>query len=387
MRCTNFLLIVFSAFSMTSCYRSSKEPNAFQLPPVEVSALTIHLKTVPVVFEYVGAVQSYHRIEVRSRVEGYLEKIGYIEGQLVHAGDLLFKIDPKPFEAAVDNAKGEVAVQEAGLWNAKRLLERLKPLYEQNAASRKDFDEALAMELAAKAQVDSAQARLKQAELNLNYTTIQSPITGLSGESTYSEGSLITPGASNYLTTIATIDPVYVSFHISESDVLKQRREIAHNQLELPKDLNFEVELILADETVYPYLGKVDFTEPTFRPSTGTMMSRALFPNPEGILRPGQFIRANVLGATRPHVVTIPQRAILQGNKGLFVYIVVDGKAVKRAVEPGEWYGDEWIINSGLKEGDVVIIDGVNKIEEGSPIIIQKVHSKGIIPSKISQPQ
>ncbi len=348
---------------------SSGPPTA---PPVEVTAVTVESKTIPVTFEFVGVVNGYHSIEIRSRVEGVIVKIGFNEGQLVKEGDLIYVIDQRPFLAALDNAKADLMGEEAQLWNASRAVERLKPIFEKNAASRKDFDEALAQERTSKARVAAAEAKLKQAELNLNYTNITSPITGLSAESTYGEGALISPGGK-FLTKITTIDPIYVNFHISESDVLKEHREIQQNLLQLPPDRNFDVEIILADGTVIPSQGKLDYTSPTFRPETGTMMMRALFPNPEDILRPGQFVRAKLLGAKRLHAIEIPQRAVLQGGKGMFVYLVKDGKAVQQNVEPGEWIDDNWIITSGLKDGDVVIVDGVDKILPGSPVTIQEL--------------
>lgn len=346
------------------------QPGLFSHPAVEVDVVKVEPKTLPANLEYTGTVSSYHRMEVRSRVEGVITSIDFIEGQLVTKGDVLFQIDPAPFLAALNNSKGDLAAEESVLWNAKRAVERIKPIYEQKAASRKDYEDAISALKTAEARVASAKARLEQAELNLSYTTITAPITGLSGESTYGTGALITPGSSKYLMQISDIESVYVNFHISESDLLKQRREIAQGSLDIPDSKKFDVEITLADGTVYPYRGKLDFTEPTFRPETGTRMMRALVPNPEEFLRPGQFVRVHLLGATWPNAISIPQRAVLQGSKGMFVYLAVDGKATAQPIKAGEWYDDDWIITSGLKEGDLVIISNVDKLEPQTPITI-----------------
>ncbi len=356
----------------TSCKNSDSTSQHPEMPPSEVSALTIHPHTIPVVFEYVGVMQGYDTIEVRPRVEGYLQEIAYKEGSLVKSGELLFKLDAESYQAALDNAKGDLAVQTANWRQASQAIERLQPLFDQNAASKKDLEDGGTALQAAEAHVASAQARVRQAELNLSYTTLTSPIDGLAGESTYSVGALIVPGASKHLTTITTIDPIYVYFHMSENEVLKQKKLVQSGMLDLPANHNLEVTLELADKSVYSAKGHVDFTEPTYRQSTGTMMLRAAFPNPESLLLPGQFVRVKLSGATRPQAIAIPQRAVMQGNKGMFVYVVVDGKAAIQDIEPGDWQGDSWVINAGLKEGDVVIVDGINKLQPGSAVVVKE---------------
>lgn len=352
------------------CQSENGGDQPFSMPPVEVDVVKVVPKTLPAELEYTGTVSSYHSMEVRSRVEGVITSIDFTEGQLVNKGDVLFHLDPAPFQAALNNSKGELAAEESALWNAKRAVERIKPIYEQKAASRKDYEDAISALKIGEARVASAKARVEQAELNLSYTTITAPITGLSGESTYGTGALITPGASKYLMKISDIEFVNINFHMSESDLLKQRREIAQGSLDIPDSKKFDVKLTLADGTVFPNLGKLDFTEPTFRPETGTRMMRALVPNPDEFLRPGQFVRVHLLGATWPNAISIPQRAVLQGSKGMFVYLANEGKAEAQPVKTGEWYNDDWIITSGLKEGDLVIISNVDKLEPQTPITI-----------------
>ena len=365
------LKLIFLLSLLSSCQPHEEEAPT-ELPPVEVTTLKIKPQTIPAIFEYVGFAQSSHPVEIRARVEGYLDKIAYTEGEIVHEGDLLFQIDPRPFQASLDVAKGELARQEAILWNAKRSVDRLKPLFEQNAASRRDLDNAISQQLASEADVQSAKAKVTEAELNLNYTTINSPITGLSSRSNYREGALISPGPNGLLTTISVINPMWVDFSVSQADLLKYGDETQKGLLIQPKDQKYKVEIVLANGSVYPYKGNVNFAEPILAQSTGTMHIRAEINNPTGVLLPGQFVKVRVLGVIRPNAILVPQRAVQQGKKGMFVYVVQNGKAVTRYIEPGDWYKDQWIINSGLQKGDVVITDGVNKVQQGSTVIEKK---------------
>lgn len=344
------------------------------LPPVDVTTIIVERKTVPAKYEYVGVAVSSHPVEIRARVEGYLDTLAYIEGSVVQEGQLLFQIDPRPFEAALDNAKAELERAKAVLWNADQSVKRLKPLYEKNAASLRDLDNALASQMSAQADVDAAQAKVVTAELNLNYTTITSPITGLSGASNFREGALISPGRNDLLTNVSVIDPIWVNFNVSEGDELKARQEIKKGQLEYPKDMNFTVEVILSDGTVFPDKGVIDFANPTYQQTTGTMLIRAVLPNPDGLLKPGQFVRANAMGAKHPNAIVVPQQAVQQGKSGMYVFVLSkDKKAEVRGVTVGDWYENSWIITSGLKPGEEVIVTGVNKVRPGSTVNVKKV--------------
>lgn len=349
---------------LTACHQET--PPARQETAVDVIATTIEKKTIPAVYEYVGFARSSHEVEVRARVTGYLNSIDYNEGQFVSKDQLLFQIDSRPFEAALDSTKGDLAKQEAVLWDAKRSVERLKPLYEQKAASRRDLDSALSQEAGSRANVDSGKANLVQAELNLAYTTIRSPVNGLAGVSNFRVGALIITNES-LLTTISVIDPIWINFSIPERDILQSNDEQLKGTLKFPENDDFTIEAVLADGSVLPNAGKVNFFSPTYDSKTGTMMARAELPNPKGTLRPGQFIRARISGAVRPNAIVVPQRAVVQSKKGLYVYTVnSESRAVITYIDAGEWVGDQWIIKSGLQAGDVVIIDGINKIQAGS---------------------
>jgi membrane fusion protein (multidrug efflux system) len=360
------LLFALTAIFLTAC---SERHEPVMRPPPVVRTLVVQPQTIPVVFEYVGMAQSSHLVEVRSRVEGYLEEIAFQEGTLVKKGSLLFMLDLRPFEASLENAKGDLARQEAVLWNARRTTERLRPLYEQNAASQRDLDNAIAQELAGEAAVQSAQAQVRQAELNLDYAIMRSPIDGLTSQSNLREGALITVGQRDPMTTVSIIDPIWVVFSVSDQAMLTGRREIEKEQLKLPPEDNFTVEVVLSDGSLFPAQGKIDFTDPSLDQSTGTMNVRAVFKNPDMILRPGQFARVKVLGATRPNVLLVPQTAVIQSTNGMFVYVVnKENKIEIRQIEPGEWYQDQWYVKVGLSTGDRVVVDGVNKIRPGETV-------------------
>ncbi len=359
-----FLLIILV---LCACNKAEKPPQG-----IPVTTYKVEPQTIPAIVEFVGVAESSHLVEIRSRVEGYLWKIAYKEGSFVNEGDLLFQIDPRQFEAAVDEVKGELARENAALWASEQAVERFLPLYEQKAASKRDLDNAVARRLANEATVESLKAKLTQANLNLSYTSITTPISGLSGRSKYREGTLITPSINGLLTIVAIVDPIWVYFSVSDSYLLSTRQEIEKNTLKYPENDDFDVALTLADGSLFPHVGKVDFTSPTLDPSTGTMTVRAVFPNPEKILLPGQFVRAQVIGATRPNAIIIPQTAVQQGEKGMYVYIInKEKKAELRLVTVGDWYENNWIIKSGLSAGEEVIVSGVNKVMNGTLVTSQ----------------
>lgn len=343
----------------TSCHKEVIKPPT---PAVPVTFITIEPKTIPAVFQYVGVINSSHQVEIRARVTGYIEEIAYVEGSFVNKHDLLFQLDPRPFQATLAQMKALVASQEAVLWQNKRAVARYKPLYEKKAASQRDLDNAIAAEMSADAQLLSAQAQVESAQINLDYTTIRSPVSGLTGQAKYRVGALISP-EQDLMTTVSVVDPIWVEFSIAEQDVLKSQEDRAKGRLIFPENNEFQVELVLADQSIFPEKGLVNFSSPTYSEKTGTLMIRATLPNPHSILLPGQFVRVNVLGATRPNAVVVPQQAVVQSKGGTLVFIVNDqNHAEMHPVEAGPWDGKNWIINSGLKKGDRVIVDGVNKL-------------------------
>jgi membrane fusion protein (multidrug efflux system) len=325
----------------------------------------------PVDFEFTAQTQSSREVEIRARVDGFLDKRVYTEGQLVHAGQVLFQMDPKPFEAMLQTAKGQLAQQQARLYVTKANLARVIPLTKQNALSQKDLDDATGNEKEAESAVIAAQGQVQTAELNLSYTTIKSPLTGLSSFARQQDGSYVTATAAGLLTYVYQLDPMWVNFSVSENEMLGYRDQIEKKQLIFPANDDFEVSVVLADGTLYPSVGHINFLNPAFNVQTGTFLVRASFENPKGSLRPGQFVRARVSGAIRPNAILVPQRAVLQGAKSHFVWVVDnDSKAHERVVETGEWHGDDWFISDGLQAGERVVVDGAIRVVADTPLKI-----------------
>ncbi len=339
--------------------------------PIEVTAVTVVPEDTPVVAHFVGETESSHLVEIRARIQGFLESILYEEGTVVEKGQKLFAIDRKPLEAEYQKARGQLAQQEAQLENAKKTLDRVRPLAEKNAVSQKDLDDALGSYRKAVAAVLGSEGAVREAELNLGYATITSPIKGLSGEAKKQTGSYISGGQDSLLTYVARIDPIWVNFSISENEYLRMIQEVQVGTLVEPEGDRYEVEIVLADGSTYPVTGHLIFADPSFSPRTGTFMVRAEIANPHGMLRPSQFVRVRLHGAVRPDAVVIPRRSLLQGAKGFFVWIVdQENTARVRKIVPGNWLGDGVFVNEGLRSGDRVVVDGIVKLAQGVPVTV-----------------
>ncbi|MFM0077611.1 efflux RND transporter periplasmic adaptor subunit [Paraburkholderia sediminicola] len=363
-----FLMLAMLTLCLVACHKAATLPAAGQ---TEVTVMPVVQTDTPVDFEYTAQTQSSREVEIRARVDGFLDKRLYTEGQMVHAGQTLFLMDPKPFDAALQTARGQLAQQQARLTVAKANLARVIPLAAQNALSQKDLDDATGNEKQAEAAVIAAQGQVQTAQLNLSYTTIKSPLTGLSSFARQQDGSFVTASASGLLTYVYQLDPMWVNFSISENELLKFREEITAGRLRFPANDDFEVTLIMADGTEFPNHGHISFTNPAFSTETGTFLVRASFANEKGQLRPGQFVRARVSGASRPKAILVPQRAVLQGAKSHFVWVVdKDSKAHQRVVEVGEWHGDDWFITQGLQPGERVVVDGAIRVAADVPLKI-----------------
>jgi membrane fusion protein (multidrug efflux system) len=361
------LAIALSATLFAGCERAGSQPPNGR-PPPEVTVITVEPRTVPATFEYTGQTAGRREVEVRARVTGILLKRNYREGDAVTAGQSLFTVDPAPFEAALARAQADVASAEARLEQARRNSARLEPLFAAKAVSRKEYDDATSAEEIAAADVKAARARLTEARLNLDYTRVEAPIVGIAGRAQRSEGNYVS-GPDVLLTTVTQINPIYVLFGISDEERLKLNREAEAGRLTLPKDGQFEVSVKLAEGSTYANSGRLNFSDVRISGTTGTSEARAELPNPTGLLRPGQFVRVILKGAERPDAILVPQRAVLEGPKGKFVYIVTaEDKAEPRPVEVGDWQGDDWIVTAGLNPGDKVIVDGVMKIGPGAPV-------------------
>jgi membrane fusion protein (multidrug efflux system) len=355
------------------------------MPPAEVVAVTVEPKSLPVSFEYVGQTAGSREVEVRSRVSGILLTRNFKEGAPVRKGESLYSIDPAPFEAALARAEADVAAAEAREQQARRNAARLKPLYAEKAVSQKDYDDAVFAESIGAADLKASRARLADARLNIGYTKVEAPVSGVSSRSLRSEGTLVS-GPDMLLTTVVQVDPIWVIFGVPDNEQSRLQKEIEAGRLVLPKGGSFEVALRLADGSLYPRTGRINFADVRVSPTTGTRESRAEVPNPNG-LRPGEFVRVILKGATRPNATTVPQRAVLEGPQGKFVYVIDEkGTAQPRPVQLGEWAGDEWIVTDGLKPGDKVIVDGVMRIGPGAPVRVAD-SSQQQPPQQKGQPQ
>jgi membrane fusion protein (multidrug efflux system) len=358
------------AAALVAC---SKEPPPPQRPPPSVSVMTVTPQTIPYASTFVAQTESSRQVDILARVSGFLDRIAYREGEVVKEGQMLFQLDPKPFQAQLDGAKGELQAQQARFTTARATLDRVKPLAAQNALSQADLDRAQGEFDSAAAAVYAAQAKVKEAELNLGYATIRSPVSGVASRAALREGAYVnslSPDAK--LTYVAALDPIWVNFSVSQNQVTRNRELIGKGIVIPPKGEAYDVELALPDGTPYPHQGKISFADPSFSQDTGTFLVRAVIPNPKHDLRPGMFVNATVRGAVRPNAIVVPQLAVQQGSNGHLVYVVKeDGTAEVRPVVVGDYQGEkDIVVESGLRAGDRVVVDGVLKVVPGQPVKI-----------------
>ncbi|WP_417778866.1 efflux RND transporter periplasmic adaptor subunit [Stutzerimonas xanthomarina] len=331
--------------------------------------MTVDPRPIPNIIELPGRVQAVRIAEIRARVNGIIQERLYEEGTDVEVGTPLFQIDPREMRANLKAAKAALERAEATALNAAQDVRRYKGLVAKQAISQQEYDTALATLRTAKADVSQAEANVQSAELNLEYTTVESPIEGRAGRAQVTEGALVSASEGTLLTTVEQFDPVYVNFSQSSSDLLEVRARIASGELELPDESRVEVKLILENGSEYPHPGYIDFYAMSIDETTGTVAVRAEFPNPDKLLLPGQFVRARVNAGVRPNGVLIPQRAVVVNDQAARVLLVgEDDKVASHEVELGELQGSEWVIRSGLKKGDVVIVEGGGSVRSGAAV-------------------
>ncbi len=322
-------------------------------PPPEVSVVTVAPETVAARYEYVGQAEASRSVEVRSQVTGVIVARPYAEGTDVAKGALLFRIDPTTYEAAYRSAQARLA-------NADRTLARLKPLLAARAVAQKDVDDA-------QQAFDQAQAAADQAKKDYDDTFVRAEIAGRAGRALLELGARVT-GPGDLLTTVERVDPIYVNFSPSDQDVLRWRRDVKDGRLVMPKG-PLAVQVTLADGTVYPRTGTLNFTDLALQPATGTQELRAELENPQHLLLPGQFVRVRLLGLKHPGAILVPQRAVQQGLGGAFVYLLDAGdKVATRNVIATAWDGGSWLIAQGLAAGDRIVVDGLQQVAPGSPV-------------------
>jgi len=343
-------------------------PKAPAKAPVEVTATTVERRDVPITAVYVAQTQSSQAVNIQARVSGFLDKRVYVEGSLVKKDQVLFQMDPKPFQAQVDAAQAGLQRNQAAFEVAKANLARTKPLAQQNALSQKDLDDAQGQYEQTAAAVEGSKAQLLEAQLNLSYTTIRSPVDGVSSYAAVADGTYLNPQNSQ-LTTVSVLTPMWINFSVSENEMERIRNEVRAGTLRLPEGGRFVVGVEMVDGNLFPYTGQITFADPSYNPTTGTFLLRATVNNPAGVLRPNQYVRVRLTGAIRPNAVVIPQRAVQQGAKGHFVWVVnKDSQAELRPVTVGEWRGEGWLISDGLANGDRVVVDGGLRLTQGAPV-------------------
>ena len=331
---------------------------------VPAKVLEVAPQRVPIVLEAVGQVQGSKEVEVRARVSGILLKRLYNEGDFVRAGSSLFQIDPVPYQIALAQANAQIAQERARQEQTGREAIRLKALAEERAISQKEFDDAISAQKMSNATLQAAEATLHQAELNLSYTLVTAPVSGIAGRIARSEGSLVTAGQdSSLLTTMNQVDPIWIRFSLSESDLAK----LPGKRFDRIKSA--EVRLILPDGSPYPLKGRLNFAATQIDPRLATQELRAEFGNPRVQLLPGQFVRVRVVAGERDNVFLVPQTAVIQTEKTFLVFTLdKENKAAARPVEVGDWVGSDWMILSGLKPGDRVILDNLLKLRPGATV-------------------
>jgi membrane fusion protein (multidrug efflux system) len=329
--------------------------------PVAVHLVKVAPRSVPISFDIVGQVEGSKQVEVRARVPGILVKQFYREGDPVREGAPLFEIDRAPFEVALAQARGQRAQAAAQIAQGRREEARLKPLVDERAVSRKEFDDATSAREMAEAAVQLADAAVRQAELNLSYTNVTAPVAGISGRAEHSIGTLMTTDAAgSLLTTINQLTPIWVRFSLAEADLAKLPG--GHLSRATPAD----VQLALPDGSLYPTKGRLNFTATAIDTKLGTQQLRAEFDNPREQLLPGEFVTVRIAAGQRDNVFLVPQAAVIQTEKQNLVFVVdADGKAQSRPVKTGDWIGTDWAITSGLNVGDRVIVDNLLKIQPG----------------------
>jgi membrane fusion protein (multidrug efflux system) len=332
-----------------------------------VEVVTVVQKDVPIVREWVGTTDGLVNAKINAQVQGYLIKQNYQEGSVVKKGKVLFEIDPRPFQAALEQAKGQLAISEGQMYTAKANLEKIRPLAAVNAVSKKDLDDAIGREASARAAVQASKAAVSKADIDLSFTKITSPIDGIAGIAKAQMGDLVGNPGGPELTTVSTLDPIKVYIPISEQEYMRFSREAEAKGNSESKGSNLE--LILADGRVFPHKGRVYFADRQVDERTGTIKIATLFPNPGNILRPGQFAKIRALIETQKGALLVPQRAVNE-LQGRFQVAVVgpDNKVDLRWVKVGERAGPLWVIDEGLKPGERVIVEGIQKVRAGMPV-------------------
>jgi len=371
-------LLVAGAFLFI--FRSQPQAVVNQTPPPpEVGVVTLKARTVALKVELAGRTAPFLIAEVRPQVTGIIQKRLFVEGADVKAGAALYQIDPATYQTTLDSAKAALAKAEANLFTAKLKADRYQDLVVIKAVSQQDHDEAVAALKQAEAEVSASRAALETARINLDYTRVSSPISGRIGRSAVTPGALVTANQAPSLATVTQLDPMYVDVTQSSADLLRLKRQLASGQLKTLASGKARAKLILEDGSAYPLEGQVQFSEVTVEQSTGTVTLRAVFPNPKHELLPGMYVRAVLETGVDEQAILAPQQAVARNQKAEPVALVVgaDGKVEQRVLDLGRAVGTNWLVNSGLADGDRVIVEGVQKVKPGAMARTVEINSLG----------
>ena len=366
-----FALHLLACAALFSPSLQAAEPAQQQMPPPEVVVEQAKAGSLPLEFEYPARTAGFREVQVRAQVSGILQERTYQEGSQVKQGQVLFRIDARPYQAALARAKGALAQEQARYRQTERDLKRIRELQKKGFASESELDNAISNYEQSKANIEAARAEVQSRQIDLDYTTVEAPISGITSKETVSEGSLMVAGDPNasLLTQITQLDPIYVNFAAPDREMSNVRSGLQSGSLVRDTGQRMGVEIKFGDGASYPLEGEVDFTDSTVDRSTGTVSVRAVVPNPNQALMPGQFVRVVVKGINKPNAITVPERALSQGPNGTFVYVVDEqGVARVRPVSTGHTAGGRWVVESGIAAGDRVIVEGLPKVRPNAPV-------------------
>lgn len=371
-------LLALTAMLASGCGKKQDAPKP-PPKPTKVDVITLHPAPVTLTTELPGRLTAHRIAEMRPQVSGVVLRRLFVEGDSVRAGQQLYQIDPKPYEASLASAKASVAGSRATAASAQLTLNRYRPLAKAFAVSKQDLDNAVATLGQDQANVASGQASVQTAQINLAYTRMYAPISGRTGRSSVTEGALVTQNQTDSLVTITELDPIYVDVTQDSATVLRLKRELAAGQLKQAGDGAAEVNLVLDDGSRYEHAGRLLFSEVSVDQTTGSVTLRALFPNHEGLLLPGMFVREQIQEGVRQNGLLVPQRGITHNQRGDAVAMVVgkDGKVAQRAVTTDRAIGNDWLISKGLSDGDQLVVDGLQKIHPGDKVQVTEVTVDG----------
>jgi membrane fusion protein (multidrug efflux system) len=341
-----------------------------QIAAPEVAVITLQPERVMLTTELPGRTSAYLIAEIRPQVSGLIQKRLFTEGSYVKSGQMLYRIDPAPFQAALDNANASLGRAEANLPAIRSRAERFKELLSDKAVSQQDYDDAAAALKQSEADVQYWRAMVETARINLGYTSIIAPISGRIGISNVTEGALVTAHQPTALSTIQQLDPIYIDVPQSTAELLRLQRRMEEGRLKYEADNQNKVRLILEDGTEYPWEGVLQFRDVSVDPSTGSVILRVIFPNPKGVLLPGMFVRAVVKEGVNKQALLVPQQAVSRDPKGNPVVLIVDtdGKVQQRMITVDRTIGDKWLVSSGIAQGDRVIVEGMQKVRPGASV-------------------